>query len=203
MYITERAAGKKKSGSIDTASCSTMDCLTIRTEVQSFLNISRQSRRKLRNNIEAVVVTGLLRKAVKNMEQDLLEKYQNVVENNPFAAAIGLEILKIREGYAYARVRKRKKLENIYGDIHGGCLYAVADNMAGIAASTCGHYVTTVNGSIQYLKAGRNTEYIFCEAEVIKSGRTISVVSVRIRDDQNRLLNTAEFTFFQDRKSVV
>ncbi len=64
------------------------------------------------------------------MEQDLLEKYQNVVENNPFAAAIGLEILKIREGYAYARVRKRKKLENIYGDIHGGCLYAVADNMA-------------------------------------------------------------------------
>lgn len=134
------------------------------------------------------------------MEQKLLEQYQKVVEDNPFAAAIGMEILNIREGYVYARVKTRKELKNIYGDLHGGCLYTVADNMAGIAASTCGYYVTTVNGSIQYLKAARNTEYIYCEAEVIKPGRSISVVSVRIRDDQKILLNTAEFTYFNLKK---
>lgn len=134
------------------------------------------------------------------MEQDLLKQYQKVVDDNPFAAAIGMEILNIREGYVFARVKTRKELKNIYGDLHGGCLYTVADNMAGIAASTYGYYVTTVNGSIQYLKAARNTEYIYCEAEVIKPGRNISVVSVRIRDDQKLLLNTAEFTFFNLKK---
>lgn len=134
------------------------------------------------------------------MEQNLLEQYQKVVEDNPFAAAIGMEILNIREGYVYARVKTRNELKNIYGDLHGGCLYTVADNMAGVAASTCGYYVTTVNGSIQYLKAARNTEYIYCEAEVIKPGRSISVVSVRIRDDQKMLLNTAEFTYFNLKK---
>ena len=134
------------------------------------------------------------------MEQDLLKQYQKVVEDNPFAASIGMEILNIREGYVYARVKTRKELKNIYGDLHGGCLYTVADNMAGIAASTYGYYVTTVNGSIQYLKAARNTEYIDCEAEVIKPGRSISVVSVRIRDDRKMLLNTAEFTYFNLKK---
>ena len=134
------------------------------------------------------------------MEQDLLKQYQKIVDDNPFAAAIGMEILNIREGYVFARVKTRKELKNIYGDLHGGCLYTVADNMAGIAASTYGYYVTTVNGSIQYLKAARNTEYIDCEAEVIKPGRSISVVSVRIRDDRKLLLNTAEFTYFNLKK---
>ena len=72
------------------------------------------------------------------MEQDLLKQYQKIVDDNPFAAAIGMEILNIREGYVFARVKTRKELKNIYGDLHGGCLYTVADNMAGIAASTYG-----------------------------------------------------------------
>lgn len=134
------------------------------------------------------------------MNQNLLKEYEQVVEKNPFAAQIGIELLEIREGYVRTRVKKKKELENIYGDIHGGCLYTIADNMAGVAASTYGYYVTTVNGSIQYLKAGRNTEYIFCEAKVIKPGRTITVVHVDITDDKENLLNTAEFTYFNLRK---
>lgn len=130
------------------------------------------------------------------MDQRLLEEYTKVVEKNPFAAQIGIEILDIYKGYVRVRVKKRMDLENIYGDLHGGCLYTIADNMAGVAAGTYGYYVTTVNGSIQYLKAARNTEYIYCEAKVIKAGKTISVVQVEITDEKDTLLNTAEFTYF-------
>ncbi len=94
------------------------------------------------------------------MDVDLLNKYQKVVEDNPFAAKIGIEILDIRQGYVCAKVNVKRELQNIYGDLHGGCLYTVCDNMAGVAAGSYGCYVTTINGSIQYLKAGRNTEYI-------------------------------------------
>lgn len=130
------------------------------------------------------------------MDQRLLEEYTKVVEKNPFAVQIGIEILDIYKGYVRVRVKKRMDLENIYGDLHGGCLYTIADNMAGVAAGTYGYYVTTVNGSIQYLKAARNTEYIYCEAKVIKAGKTISVVQVEITDEKDTLLNTAEFTYF-------
>lgn len=137
------------------------------------------------------------------MNQDLLKEYEQVVEKNPFAAKIGIELLEIKEGYVRARVKVKKDLENIYGDLHGGCLYTIADNMAGVAAGTYGYYVTTVNGSIQYLKAGRNTEYIFCEAKVIKPGKTITAVHVDITDDKDNLLNTAEFTYFNLRKKEI
>lgn len=129
-------------------------------------------------------------------DQKLLQEYREVVARNPYVADIGIEILDIQKGYVRTRVKKDAHLENIYGDIHGGCLYAVADNMAGVAAGSYGYYVMTVNGSIQYLRAARNTEYIFCEAKVIKQGRMISSVHVEITDDQGTLLNTAEFTYF-------
>ena len=130
------------------------------------------------------------------MDFDLLNKYQKVVEDNPFAAKIGIEILDIRQGYVCAKVKVKRELQNIYGDLHGGCLYTVCDNMAGVAAGSYGCYVTTINGSIQYLKAGRNTEYIVCRATVIKPGKTISAVHVEICDERGMLLNTAEFTFY-------
>lgn len=137
------------------------------------------------------------------MDQKMLQEFQEVLANNPFAAKIGIEILEIRTGYVFSRVKTRKELENIYEDMHGGCLYTIADNMAGIAASTCGFYVTTVNGSIQYLRAGRNTEYIFCRAEVIKQGKTITAVHVELTDDNDMLLNTAEFTYFNLKERAV
>lgn len=134
------------------------------------------------------------------MKWDLKQEYTEVVKKNPFVAQLGIEILEIREGYVLAKVKKKKELENIYGDLHGGCLYTIADNMAGIAASTYGYYVTTVSGSIQYLRAARNTEYIYCESEVIKFGKTIDAVCVKITDDNGLLLNTADFTYFNLRK---
>lgn len=130
------------------------------------------------------------------MKWDLKEEYTKLVAKNPFAAQLGIEILEVREGYVHSRVKKKWELENVYGDLHGGFLYTIADNMAGIAASTYGYYVTTVNGSIQYLKAARNTEYIYCEARVIKQGKTIDAVHVEITDDNGLLLDTADFTYF-------
>ena len=87
-------------------------------------------------------------------------------------------------------------MENIYGDIHGGALYSVADNLAGIAAASYGFYVTTVSGNIQYLKAVRNVDKVLCEAKVIKAGKTISAVHVDITDGKDTLFNVADFTYF-------
>lgn len=131
-----------------------------------------------------------------NNESTLIADYQKIINENPFASYIQIELLEINKGYVKTKVKSRKELENIYGDMHGGALYTVADNMAGIAAATYGYYVTTVDGSIQYLKAARNTEYIICEAKAVKAGKTISVIAVEISDQNGMLLNTASFTYY-------
>lgn len=124
------------------------------------------------------------------------EECQKILENNPFMKSLQIELLEVSEGLVRARIPFHRELTNVYGDFHGGALYAAADTLCGLAASTYGYYVTTVDGSIRYLKAGRNTKYVFCESRVIKPGKNISVVEAHITDDQGMLLNTAAFTFY-------
>ncbi len=126
----------------------------------------------------------------------LLEECQEILKQNPFGNLLNIEILEASQGSIKAKIPFQKELTNIYGDFHGGALYSVADTLCGIAAATYGYYVTTVNGSIQYLKAGRNTEYVICEGKVIKPGKNISVVEFKIVDDKEMLLNTGTFTFY-------
>ncbi len=130
----------------------------------------------------------------------LLEECQELLKQNPFAAILNMELLEISEGFVKAKIPFQDKIQNIYGDFHGGALYSAADTLCGIAASTYGYYVTTVNGTIQYLKAGRNTEYVICEAKVIKPGRNISVVEFQVIDEREMLLNTGTFHFYNIRE---
>lgn len=55
------------------------------------------------------------------------EQFYNIAERNPFAKYIGMELLEVDEGYAYGRIRFLHELENIYGGMHGGCAYSLAD----------------------------------------------------------------------------
>ena len=136
------------------------------------------------------------------MERNLLEECQEIVKENPYAAKIGIELLEAREGYVSAKVDVKEEFQNIYGDLHGGFLYTIADNVAGIAACVYGYYVTTINGSIQYLRAGRNTKTVFCKAKAVKAGKTITVVQAELTDEKGLLLNTAEFTYFNLKKKI-
>ena len=42
------------------------------------------------------------------MDQKLLEEYQAVMDQNPFAVMLGIEFLEIEKGIARARVKKKK-----------------------------------------------------------------------------------------------
>lgn len=130
----------------------------------------------------------------------LLEECQELLKQNPFANLLDMELLEVSEGFVKAKIPFQDKIQNVYGDFHGGALYSAADTLCGIAASSYGYYVTTINGSIQYLKAGRNTEYVICEAKVIKPGRNISVVEFHIMDERDMLLNTGTFHFYNLKK---
>ena len=79
------------------------------------------------------------------------EDMKEIVRKNPFAQHIGMELLEVTEGYALGRIRLAKQYENIYGGMHGGCAYSLADTLSGIAASTYGEYVTTLDASMNYL----------------------------------------------------
>ena len=109
---------------------------------------------------------------------------------------LGMELVSLDEGYAKGRMKMADIIKNSYGGVHGGALYSLADTIAGCAACTYGCYVCTVSGNMNYLLPGVNTEYIYCEAKVVRQGMHLAVYDVEITDDFDKVLQTGTFTFY-------
>ncbi|MGN0365372.1 MAG: PaaI family thioesterase [Suilimivivens sp.] len=129
-----------------------------------------------------------------------LEELREIVKENPFSKYIGMELVDVREGYAFGRINFEKQHENIYGGMHGGCAYSLADTVAGIAASTYGEYVTTVAASMNYLLPVEKTNYVNCTARTLRHGRKVSVIRIEITNDDGTLLIDGSFTFYNFKK---
>lgn len=129
-------------------------------------------------------------------------KLNELLEQNSFANYIGMELVEIGEGYAIGRIPLATQHTNIYQGMHGGCSYALADTVAGIAAATCGRYVTTINGTMNYLLPVVDTKYVRCRADVVRQGNRIAVLDVKILNDQEEILCNGSFTYYCTNKEI-
>lgn len=130
------------------------------------------------------------------------EKIKELLERIPFAKEAGIELMEVGEGYAKGRIRMERKHQNPYGGMHGGCIFTLADTIAGLAAYSNGNFVTTVNSDIHYLSPVANTEYVFCEAQEVRQGKTIGVYDAWISDDAGNVCVTATFTYFKLKEKI-
>ncbi|HOO28447.1 MAG TPA: PaaI family thioesterase [Lachnospiraceae bacterium] len=119
-----------------------------------------------------------------------------VIEENEYMRLLGLEMLQLEKGYGKGRMPYKKMLTNPYGMLHGGSLYSLADIVCGTVASMSGQYVTTVNGSMNFMQPAINTEYVYCEAKAVREGEHLVVFDVLIKADDGRILDNGSFTFF-------
>lgn len=141
------------------------------------------------------------------MEVDIFLQREQVMrkmlKENPYMQFLGIELLKLKEGYSLVRMKYKKELANPYGMLHGGGLYSLADIAAGMAACMDGHYVTTVSGSMNFLLPADRTEYVYCEAVKLRMGKLLAVFDVKLKDDNENILDSGEFTFFVTEHDLV
>lgn len=56
------------------------------------------------------------------------EILRKMIAENAYMQFLGIEFVKIRQGYAFARMKYRKELTNPYGMLHGGSLYSLSES---------------------------------------------------------------------------
>ncbi len=131
------------------------------------------------------------------------ERLIQIRENgNHFTHEMGIQTEEMREGYARVKLPVEKKHMNFLGSVHGGCLFSMADTVAGAASASYGNYSTTVDASIHYLAPAIDVRELIGEAKVIKHGKRISVYQVEIRSEKGKLLAMGEFTYYDMGKKI-
>ena len=122
------------------------------------------------------------------------------LEKNGFMNYNHIEMETVEQDYAVFRLQVRPENRNVYGMVHGGAIYTLADNATGSAAHTDGRNYVTQSGTLHFLRNQREG-IIRAQARVLHRGRSTVLVAVDVVGDDGTLLASGEFSFFcVDRK---
>ena len=106
-----------------------------------------------------------------------------------------IEMVMVEEDHAVFRLNIQPESKNSYGMVHGGAIYAMADNATGFAAHTDGRNYVTQTSALHFLRNQSEGE-IQADARVRHRGHSTCLVAVDILGEDEKLLATGEFTFF-------
>ncbi len=130
-----------------------------------------------------------------------IRKHRN--ELNRFTRYVGIDTVVISNGYAKSIMEIRPEHGNPIGSIHGGAIFTLADTCAGAAASSDGIMHTTVSSNMNYMRPVMNQTTLIAEANRIKNGKTLSVITVDIKNSEGTVFATATFTYFSLNKPIL
>lgn len=125
------------------------------------------------------------------------ETIHKVCDNNYHVRLLQMRIEDIREGETKLSMPVIEEIHgNLYGRVHGGALASLVDTTMGLACSTLGKKVVTLDLNINYIYSADFGERVTATAKVVHNGKTTMVVEAEQRDSTGRLMTKARGTFF-------
>jgi acyl-CoA thioesterase len=127
---------------------------------------------------------------------------QFIAENDRFAKHAGIELLKVAEGTATARMKITEQHLNGVNIVHGGAIFTLADLTFAAASNSHGTVAVAINVSIAYIKAvGRGT--LFAAAREISRNPRLALYLVDITDDGGDLVATFQGMVYRKKEKLL
>lgn len=124
---------------------------------------------------------------------------EHLEKDKGFIGSNNYNVIKVDENYCELEGVISESSYNNMNIVHGGYIFGLADTAAGIAALSSvfeGNVnIVTVDANINYFKPGKG-ERLVAKANVIKPGKTLSVVEVEIYNDNNDMVAKSTMTFY-------
>ena len=109
------------------------------------------------------------------MDERLHDQLVMRSNSEPFGRLLGLEVVRVESGIAVVRMRVHKDLQNIFGVVHGGALFALIDEAFQLASNSHGVIAVALNVSVTYVAAPSRDAILEARAEEIyMTNRTAS-----------------------------
>lgn len=84
---------------------------------------------------------------------DVSEELRERIADDPFCAALDIDLVALESGYAETRLTVTEELLNFHGTLHGGAIYSLADAAFAGASNSHGDTAVALETNISYLGA--------------------------------------------------
>jgi acyl-CoA thioesterase len=121
---------------------------------------------------------------------------RRMLRGDRFAAAQGISLVDLREGYALARMPLGPRHMNGVGVAQGGAVFTLADFAFAGACNSHGTIAVGLDTAVTFARAGTGRA-LTAEAREVVVTRKISVCEVRVTDDAGALVALFRGTAFR------
>ncbi len=134
------------------------------------------------------------------MTTDPEKKLHVFTEKDTFAKHLGIEIVKMEDGYAVVSMPFDERHKNGMGQTHGGAIFALADMSFAAASNAYDTVCVNAQSSISYIAPGREGP-LTGVAQRVHEGRRLVTYEVKIHDATQTLVAIATITGYQKKIS--
>jgi acyl-CoA thioesterase len=126
------------------------------------------------------------------MDNTVKEAIFRKVEKEAFAQKFGIKLLDLDDGYSKVEMKFTPDMENIFGFVHGGALFALIDEAFETASNSHGTVAVALNMNITYVSTPSAASRLVAEAKEISRTRRTAVYDIKLIDDQKNLIASCQ-----------
>src|SRR5450432_1869809 len=104
----------------------------------------------------------------------------HMMEHDLFSQWLGIEVLKIKEGYSKIKMTVRKEMINGFGIVHGGIAFSLADSAFAFACNNRNVLSVALDTSINFLKPVAVGDVLRSEAKEMHNGKSTGLYHITI-----------------------
>lgn len=128
---------------------------------------------------------------------------ETAVKKEPFAQALGMELMELAEGYSLvSMIFEPEKMNNIYARAHGGAIFALIDEAFETASQTEGTIAVALNVNVTYVSSPEPGRRLQAEARRISQTRKTASYDIRVTDQNGQIISLCQALAFRTGKPI-
>ena len=108
-----------------------------------------------------------------------------MINGDAFSQWLGINVIKVSEGFCKLEMRVRKEMTNGFNITHGGISYSLADSALAFAANSDGTQSLSIETSISHTKKVLAGDTLIAETKEVSKTNDSAVYSISITNQEN------------------
>jgi acyl-CoA thioesterase len=124
--------------------------------------------------------------------------YFKKVGEEPLAGLLGIRLKDVGEGYALCEMEYTEKMDNIYGNAHGGALFSLIDEAFEISSNSHDNIAVALNMNVTYMKPPRKNTVLTAESKEINRTKRTASYYITVRDGEDLIAACQALVYVKD-----
>jgi acyl-CoA thioesterase len=134
------------------------------------------------------------------MDSKKKEMYFKKVREEPLAKLFDIKLKDVEEGYALCEMEYTEKMDNIYGNAHGGALFSLIDEAFEISSNSHENIAVALNMNVTYMKPPKKNTVLTAESKEINRTRRTASYNIIVRDSENLIAVCQALVYVKDQE---